>query len=129
MSAPTALTGKHILVIDDDPDNLELLDFLLQEEGAIVTAIGSSLHALDFVTQNSIDALISDIGMPELGGHELLRRIRALPQYQSLPALALTAFARTEDRTAAIAAGFQAYITKPVDLTEFLAALTQLLET
>jgi CheY-like chemotaxis protein len=125
---PAALTGKRLLVIDDDPDNLELLDFLLQEEGAIVTALRSPLTALDFITKNPIDALISDIGMPELGGHELIRRIRTLPQNHHIPALALTAFARPEDRTAALAAGFHAYITKPIDLTEFLTTLTQLLQ-
>jgi CheY-like chemotaxis protein len=122
------LKDVRILLVDDDPDNLDLLRFLLQMDGAAVTAMTSPLDALKLVSTQSLDLIISDIGMPEINGYEFIRRIRALPQGQQIPALALTAFARQEDQEEAIAAGFQAYIAKPVDPLQLLAALPKLLK-
>jgi PAS domain S-box-containing protein len=127
-SAPPLLKDVRILLVDDDPDNLDLLRFLLQMDGAAVTAMTSPLDALKLVSTQSLDLIISDIGMPEINGYEFIRRIRALPQGQQIPALALTAFARQEDQEEAIAAGFQAYIAKPVDPLQLLAALPKLLK-
>jgi CheY-like chemotaxis protein len=137
-SAPTAasstvLAGLRILLVDDDRDNLDLLRFLLQAEGAIVTALSSPQAALDSVCQTPPDLIISDVGMPQttdckLTGYELMRQVRALPQGSRIPALALTAFARTEDQTAVLNSGFQTYVTKPVDPIELLFTLTQLVQ-
>jgi signal transduction histidine kinase/CheY-like chemotaxis protein len=126
-SSTTSLTGVRILIVDDDPDNLDLLSFLLQQEGATITAVTSPLKALELTAKQPLDLIISDIGMPELDGYELIQKVRALPQGQSIPALALTAFAYQEDQEKAIQAGFQAYITKPINPIKLLAVLTQLL--
>ncbi|BAU10270.1 multi-sensor signal transduction histidine kinase [Leptolyngbya sp. NIES-3755] len=124
--ASTALTGVRILAVDDDPDNLDLLSFLLQQDGATVTAISSPRSAIGLIANQPFDLIISDIGMPELDGYELMQQIRALPQAQQIPALALTAFVYPEDQEKAIKAGFQAYITKPVNPIELLETVTQL---
>ncbi len=124
----TALTGLQILLVDDDRDNLDLLRFLLQADGAIVTALTSPQAALDSIAQTPPDLIISDIGMPQMTGYELIRRIRALPQGSRIPALALTAFAQTQAQEEALQAGFQAYTTKPVDPIELLSTLAQLLQ-
>jgi PAS domain S-box-containing protein len=125
-SSPPSLTGVRILAIDDEPDNLDLLHFLLQQEGAIVTSTCSPLNAIDLVASQTFDLIISDIGMPELNGYELMQHIRALPQAQTVPALALTAFAYSENQNQAIAAGFQAQLTKPVNPIELLEVVAQL---
>ncbi|MGG6264469.1 PAS domain-containing hybrid sensor histidine kinase/response regulator [Leptolyngbya sp. AN03gr2] len=123
-----ALAGLQILIVDDDRDNLDLLRFLLQADGAIVTALTSPQAALDRIAQTPSDLIISDVGMPQMSGYELIRRVRALPQGSRIPALALTAFARTEDQAEALQAGFQRYVTKPVDPIELLSTLLQLLQ-
>lgn len=122
----TGLTGKRILLVDDNPDNLDLLRFLLQQDGATVTAVTSPLEALLIITENPPELIISDIGMPQMNGYEFIRQVRALPQGGQIPALALTAFARHEDQEEAIASGFQAYIAKPVDPLQLLSAVRQL---
>lgn len=127
-SSNKTLSGIHILLVDDDPDNLDLLRFLLQEDGAVVTAVTSPLQALELLSANLPNIIISDIGMPEMNGYELIHRIRALPQGQKIPALALTAFAQKEDQEEALKAGFAACVSKPVDPLHLLATLTQLLE-
>jgi CheY-like chemotaxis protein len=123
-----ALKGLHILAVDDDPDNLDLLCFLLEEYGAIVTAQLSAIDALDFLAQKQPDLIISDIGMPQVDGFEFIRRARSLPQAREIPALALTAFAQIEDETQALASGFQGFITKPIDPLELLSKLMRLLK-
>ncbi len=126
--ATTPLTGIHILLVDDEPDNLDLLCFLLEQDGAKVTAVTSSAQALEIITENLPDLIISDIEMPEMDGYELIRRIRTLPQGGQIPALALTGFARRSDQEQAIKAGFGAYIAKPVDPLQLLSTLTQLVQ-
>jgi PAS domain S-box-containing protein len=123
----TTLSGVHILIVDDDPDNLDILQFILQQEGATVTAMSSPFSAIEQIAAQSSDLIISDIGMPELDGYELIQQVRALPQGQQIPALALTAFAYQEDQRKAIEAGFQAYITKPINPIELSEVITQLL--
>ncbi|MBN8561436.1 MAG: PAS domain-containing protein [Leptolyngbya sp. UWPOB_LEPTO1] len=122
------LKGLHILVVDDDQDNLELLRFLLEEYGAIVTAQLSAIDALDFLCQKQPDLIISDIGMPQVDGFEFIRRVRSLPQAREIPALALTAYAQIEDEAQAISSGFQGFITKPIDPLELLSKLIRLLK-
>ncbi|MBW4604929.1 MAG: PAS domain-containing protein [Calothrix sp. FI2-JRJ7] len=123
------LMGIRIILVDDDPDNLDLLRFLLQEDGAIVTAVPLPLQALELLSANPPNLIISDIGMPQINGYELIRRVRALPQGQKIPALALTAFAQKEDQEEALKAGFWEYISKPVDPLQLLATVTQLIQT
>ena len=116
----TDLTGLKLLVVDDEPDARELVKRVLSDCGAEVMATGSAEEALRYIESQRPDVLVSDIGMPETDGYELLRRVRALGAERGgkLPAIALTAFARSEDRTRALRAGFLAHIAKPVEPSE-----------
>jgi PAS domain S-box-containing protein len=124
---PGELAGYRILIVDDDPDNLDLLQFLLLQAGAKVSAYESPIAALQALTQDPPDLFISDIGMPGLNGYELIQQVRSLPvqQRHPTPAIALTAFAQRADQEQAIAAGFQAYIAKPVDPLKVIATILQ----
>ena len=122
------LNGLHVLLVDDDRDNLDLLRFVLQQDGAIVTALTSPLEALDLIPKNPPDLIVSDVGMPNIDGYDFIRQVRALPHSRQIPAFALTAFAQQEDREKAIQAGFQAYITKPVNPLELLLNLTEFVQ-
>jgi signal transduction histidine kinase/ActR/RegA family two-component response regulator len=121
----STLTGIQILLVDDDPDNLDLLQFLLQQKGAVVTALTSPVEALRVMTHDCPDLIISDIGMPGMNGYEFIQQVRTLPQCRQIPALAFTAFAQPETQEEVLAAGFQAYLPKPVDPLQFLAAVQQ----
>lgn len=122
------LLGLKVLVVDDERDSREFVRRLLTEYQVEVTTAGSADEALQFVRQATPDVLLSDIGMPLSDGYELMRMIRALPDDAGgrLPAAALTALARSEDRTRAMLAGYQAYITKPVDVDELIAVVASL---
>jgi signal transduction histidine kinase/CheY-like chemotaxis protein len=119
------LSGLKILVVDDDADGRELARRVLSECAAEVLVAGSAAEALALVQAHQPDVLVSDIGMPEVDGFELLRRVRALGAERGgrLPAIALTAFARSQDRTQALRAGFIAHLTKPVEPPELLATV------
>jgi PAS domain S-box-containing protein len=135
--ASGSLANVRILLVDDEPDNLELLRFLLNEEGAIVSGFTSPSAALQSLTQSPPDLLISDIGMPEMDGYELIQQVRLFEasQRESLPpqqggqvrAIALTAFAQRADQKRATDAGYQAYIAKPVDPAQVITTITQIL--
>jgi PAS domain S-box-containing protein len=130
------LEGLAALVVDDDPGARELLAATLQQYGVLVTSAGSTEAALVALesrfgdgTSEPFDILISDIGMPGADGYELMRLVRAHADQRvsRIPAIALTAYARTEDRLRALQAGFQMHVPKPVDeeeLTTVIAALT-----
>jgi PAS domain S-box-containing protein len=111
------LTGLRVLVVDDEPDTLEVLRAGLSRYGAEVYAASSSADALEAVLSWKPDLIVSDLGMPGEDGFALIEKVRALSPAQggNTPAAALTAYAREEDRTRTIAAGFQAHIPKPVD--------------
>lgn len=109
-----------IFVVDDDPDTRDLLRFMLEEEGAIVTVVSNASEALSLLRQQLPTLLVSDVAMPEMNGFQLIELVRQLPQGAELPAIALTAYAREEDRQQAIHAGFNDYLTKPVDPLELL---------
>ncbi|MEW6372525.1 MAG: MHYT domain-containing protein [Pseudomonadota bacterium] len=122
------LGGTTILALDDDPDSLEVVRTILQASGAEVIAASTPPEALRLLQERRPQVLISDIGMPDMDGFELIRRVRALADTQlcMVPALALSAFARKEDRERAFACGFTDYIVKPVTpalLVEAVAAL------
>jgi CheY-like chemotaxis protein/two-component sensor histidine kinase len=121
------LKGIHVLVVDDEPDARDLIQRVLQEQGATVLVASAGEEALRIVETVNPDALISDIGMPHMDGYQLMRRIRAAePMGRRIPALALTAFARPEDRKKALLAGYQSHLAKPVDLAELVIAIAGL---
>ena len=128
------LDGVKILIVDDEADARELLATLLRQSGAVVTVVASAREALATITQSlpeqRPDLLVSDIGMPEEDGYMLMRQVRALAPEQGgrIPAIALTAYARTEDRIKALAAGFQSHVPKPVEPAEFIAVVVNLNE-
>ena len=128
VAASNGIFGTRILVVDDDADARDLLRRLLEESGAHVTLAASSPQALDIIRQGGLDILVSDIGMPGEDGYALLRRLRGLPPEQGghLPAVALTAYARAEDRAKALRAGFQMHLAKPIEPTELIATLATL---
>ncbi len=129
-SAPDGpvLTGVRALVVDDEPDARALVAFMLETAGARVTTVGSAVEALELLVRTRPDVLVSDIGMPSVDGYELLRRVRALPPDGggATRVLAVTAYARAEDRASAQRAGFDGYVSKPVDLGALLAAVSSL---
>jgi PAS domain S-box-containing protein len=114
--APDLLAGQRILVVDDEPDTLELLTYSLGQCGAEVASAGSVSEALDVFARFRPHLLISDIGMPEQDGYDLIRAVRSRPADAGgiVPAVAVTAFVGRDDRERALAAGFQEHIGKPV---------------
>jgi PAS domain S-box-containing protein len=123
------LSGVQILVVDDIIDSQEFVVFALEQAGAIVTPASSAQMALELLTQMKPDVIISDIGMPDCNGYELLQQIRAnFIQFQTTPAIALSAYASKIDQEQALAAGFQCHLAKPIDpeaLIKTVATLTQ----
>lgn len=122
------LDGLQILIVDDDLDSLELISFMLQQEGATVTDVSSVTAALQALTKANYDLLISDIGMPEVDGYELIRLLRTLPPEQGgqIRAIALTAYAGELNQKQALAAGFQMHLSKPVEPEELVKAIVSL---
>ena len=125
---PLNLAGISVIIIDDEPDIRELVSRMLSESGASVTVATSAEEAITLIERDRPNMLITDIGMPDIDGFELLRRVRALGEARGgkLPAIALTAFARSEDRTRALRAGFQVHLTKPVDPSELIATVASI---
>ncbi len=119
------LRGLRVLVVDDQPDARELAARVLAECGAEVVTAASASEALPLVERMRPAVLVSDIGMPDVDGYELLRRVRALGPARggAVPAIALTAFARDEDRAHALRAGFVLHLGKPVEPAELVAAV------
>lgn len=120
--------GMKIVVVDDEPDARALLRRLLEGCQANVFVAGTVDDALTFIAQEHPDVLISDIGMPGEDGYSLIRRLRALPADQGgqTPAVALTAYARSEDRISAIVAGFTHHLAKPVEPAELIAVVSSI---
>lgn len=121
----TELAGLRVLVVDDEADARELLQQVLQDSGAEVLLADGADAALLAVARHRPDVLVSDIGMPGVDGYELLRRVRALDAAQGgqLPAVALTAFARADDRIRALRAGYRAHVAKPWEADEIVATI------
>jgi PAS domain S-box-containing protein len=124
----TDLKGAKVLVVDDDPDSRQLLKRLLEDCGAQVTMTGSVLEALSSIDRDRFDVIVSDIGMPHRDGYDFIRELRSRPSDRggATPAIALTAFARSEDRTRAMLAGFDLHVSKPVELKELCAVVSRL---
>ncbi len=122
------LADVRVLVVDDEADARALVRRLLEERGATVITNGSVAEALASIRDERFDVLVSDIGMPEEDGYALIRQVRALTAERggAIPAVALTAYARSEDRMKAVMAGFQMHVTKPVEPAELLTMVASL---
>jgi signal transduction histidine kinase len=118
------LGGVRVLVVDDEPDGLEVMQRILLDRGLVVTAVRGADEALDALAQHTFDVVLSDIGMPKRDGYDLIAEVRR--RGISTPAVAVTAFARSEDRTRALLAGYQTHIAKPIEASELLAIVASL---
>ena len=127
---PRPLHGRKVLVVEDHDDARELVARVLGEAGAEVISARSTAEALESLTVTRPDLLLADLGLPFEDGYTLLQRVRAMTwaDHQTIPAVALTAYARASDRERAIAAGFLRYIVKPVDPAELVDVLSAVLE-
>jgi signal transduction histidine kinase/CheY-like chemotaxis protein len=123
-----SLAGLKVLVVDDEADTRELIREVLKECGAEVILSSSAAEALNAVEQHKPDILISDLGMPDEDGYSLITKIRALPAERGahIPAAALTAYARAEDRMRVLRSGFQFHLPKPVDSAELVTVVASL---
>ncbi|KAM3102712.1 PAS domain S-box protein [Phormidesmis sp. 146-12] len=121
------LSELHILVVDDDEDSREFVAFVLEQEGATVKMATGAIAALQLLDQDSFDLLVSDIGMPEVDGYALIQQIRRHPKYGEIPAIALTAYAGEANERQVLQAGFQQHLAKPIDPTELVARLRQVM--
>ncbi|MBD2307556.1 response regulator [Chroococcidiopsis sp. FACHB-1243] len=126
--APSSLEGLRIVVVDDEADARDLLNTVLTQYGAKVVTHETARDTIEAIAQFQPHVLVSDIGMPEEDGYALIQRLRQLPPEQGgqIPAIALTAYARTEDRDRALAAGFQRHIAKPVNPDKLAAVVSEL---
>ena len=119
------LDALRVLVVDDDADGRTLTSMVLTQAGATVEAAGSAKEALEILYEKRPDALVTDIRLPDENGYGLIRQVRQHDAEHGgfTPAVALTGYARSEDREQALAAGFQAHVLKPVDPVELAAAV------
>jgi len=124
------LADLRILVVDDEPDALELLKHLLESEGAVVEVAESAVAALALLDRAAFDVLVSDLGLPEQDGFALIREVRARGRSAAaLPAIALTGYADRDSANLSRAAGFQVHIGKPVDARELVTAIARVAKT
>ncbi len=125
-----SLPGIRVLVVEDEADAAEFVKQLLENYGAAVVIAASAREALEVLSTMQPDILISDIGLPEMDGYQLLERVRQkdVADGGRIPAIALTAFARSEDRTRALLAGYQAHLAKPIESAELVATVASFVE-
>jgi len=121
------LSGVNVLLVDDDSDTLTLMTTALTRRQANVTAVSSAVEAIQAITRKRPDVLVSDIAMPDEDGYGLIEKVRLLENGASdnIPAVAITAYAKDEDRERALSAGFQIYLAKPVELTELISVVAR----
>lgn len=124
------LDGVQILVVDDEADTREFLVAAIKMCGAEVIAVSSATEAIQVISQQKLDVLVSDIGMPGEDGYSLIRKIRKLPKEQGgdIPAVALTAYAREEDRMRSLSQGFQMHLSKPVEPEKLATVIASLVK-
>lgn len=121
------LEGVHVFFVDDEPDARDLLRTVLEDQGAKMTTFGSAEDALAALKTTKPTVLICDVGMPKMDGYQLIRTLRAEESpAKRIPALALTAFARAEDRKRSLVAGYQAHLSKPFDVGELILVVADL---
>jgi len=119
-----SLAGLDVLIVEDSPDTLALLSTIFRREGATVTTACSAAEALQSAAANRPHIIVSDIGMPEMDGYQLLEQLRILPELSHVPAIAISGYASEEDRQRALASGYLALVPKPIDV-EALFSLIQ----
>jgi len=128
VTAAHSLEGLRVLVVENEPDSRLLFTLLLEESGAHVTAAASAEEALALLDTRTVDVILADIGLPHEDGYAFIRQVRARegggPYH--VPALALTAYARAEDRDRALASGYQMHVAKPIEADQFIAAVASL---
>ena len=116
-----------VLVVDDVPDVTEMIELLLKHAGYDVATADSAQDALHLARLNHYDLVISDIGMPEMNGYELAAALRELAAYNKTPLIAVTGYSEYDDRGRAVLAGFNVHLTKPIEPTELLTLMRELL--
>ncbi len=122
------LEGLNILIVDDEPDALDVITVELVQYGANVTGVSNAEDALKLLEKRRFDLLVSDIGLPKMDGYELIRRVRKQEEGREkrIPAVALTAYARVQDRMQAILAGFSTHVAKPIEANELVTVVASL---
>ncbi|WP_269149086.1 ATP-binding protein [Corallococcus macrosporus] len=125
---PPQLAGLRLLIVDDEEDTRELLRSITETCGGIVTTASSADEGLGKLREGTFDVLVSDVGMPREDGYRFITRVRALPPEQggAIPAVALTAYTRMEDRTRALLAGFDTHVPKPIEPVELMAVIASM---
>jgi signal transduction histidine kinase len=121
-----SLEGLHVLIVEDSPDTLMLLRKIFEREGANVTTAGSAAEALQSAMVKRPNIIVSDIGMPETDGYQLLEQLRVLPGLSEVPAIAISGYASEEDRERALSVGYQALIPKPIDVDALFTLIQEL---
>ena len=126
-ATPQLLSGVNVLLVDDDSDTLKLMTTALTRRQATVTAVSSAVEAIKAIRRHRPDVLVSDIAMPDEDGYGLIEKVRSLDNGEnaSIPAVAITAYAKDEDREKALSSGFQIYLAKPVELTELISVVAR----
>jgi CheY-like chemotaxis protein len=125
-SRENAGSRRRALVVDDVADVTDMLSVLLTHAGYDVSTASSARAAIDLVSENQYDIIISDIGMPGMNGYQLAEAVRALPDYDQVPLVAVTGYSMFDDRRRSLAAGFNEHVTKPIDPRAFLELIEQL---
>jgi CheY-like chemotaxis protein len=122
------LHSVHVLAVDDEPDALALVAEVLEASGARVMTAASAEDALNALEIESPDVIVADLGMPRMDGFAFIERVRAHSdgRIRRVPAMALTAYARSEDRMKALRAGFQMHLAKPIDPAELVTTIAAL---
>ncbi|HEY8185763.1 MAG TPA: PAS domain S-box protein [Pyrinomonadaceae bacterium] len=120
------LNQLRVLVVDDTSDSVEMLQQLLEMEGAVVVSARSGSDALEIAGKQDFDVVLSDISMPGMDGFEFVQRLRTITRHKDLPVIALTGFGRVEDVSRSKAEGFLSHVTKPVDISKLIEILRRL---
>jgi len=121
------LDGVRVLAVDDDPDEAAMMRDVLESAGAHVFTAGSGKGALALLNEEAVDVLLADIGMPEMDGFDLIQRVRRLAGANAaVPATAITAYTRSDDRDRALASGFDQHVSKPIDPSDLLTMVHRL---
>jgi CheY-like chemotaxis protein len=118
---------RSVLVVDDVPDVTEMIGLYLKHAGYEVTTADSAQAALRLAQEKAFDVIVSDIGMPEMNGYELAECLRRRAEYQGIPIIAVTGYSEYDDSGRARRAGFNAHLTKPIDPSELLQLINELL--